>query len=228
MSASRPYRDRQDAGRQLGVELAPYFGAPRLLVLGLPRGGVPVAAAVAGVLRAPLDIVAVRKVGVPAQPELAAGAMAWLAGNVTTVRNETVLADWQRAMGSFQPQDGGAADRAFDEAAAIALLELIRRDKLYRMRRPPLEVSGRTVIVVDDGLATGSTMRAALLALRAQEPARLVAAAPVSCGNAADAAAVADDVVIPWNGAGLSAVGQAYAAFDQTTDDEVRKLLGTP
>ena len=94
MAPPRLYRDRQDAGRKLGVELAAFFGLPHLLVLGLPRGGVPVAAAAAELLRAPLDVVAVRKVGLPSQPELAAGAMAWLAGTVTTVRNEPVLVDW--------------------------------------------------------------------------------------------------------------------------------------
>lgn len=229
MAPLRLYRDRQDAGRKLGIELAPYFGAPDLLVVGLPRGGVPVAAAVAELLRSPLDVVAVRKVGLPLQPELAAGALAWVAGAVTYVRNDAVLAEWQRALGSSRGGDPDAADRAFDDAAAVQLLELIRRDKMYRMRRDPLDVSGRTVLVVDDGLATGSTMRAALLGLRAQNPARLVAAAPVSCGAAGEAAAeVADDVVIPWQGGALSAVGQAYESFDQTTDAEVRHLLNVP
>ncbi|MCC9197102.1 phosphoribosyltransferase family protein [Arthrobacter sp. zg-Y820] len=229
MAPLRLYRDRQDAGRKLGVELAPYFGTPNLLVLGLPRGGVPVAAAVAGLLRAPLDVVAVRKVGVPLQPELAAGALAWLAGTVTSVRNEAVLAEWQRSLGSSREHDPRAADQAFDDAASVELLEVIRRDKLYRMRRDPLDVSGRTVLVVDDGLATGSTMRAALLGLREQNPARLVAAAPVSCGTAGEAAAaVADDVVIPWQSGALSAVGQAYESFDQTTDAEVQRLLNLP
>lgn len=229
MPSQRLYRDRQDAGRKLGVELAPYFGVPNLLVLGLPRGGVPVAAAVARLLRAPLDVVAVRKVGLPRQPELAAGALAWVAGTVTSVRNEMVLADWQRSLGSSPGQDPRAAEQAFDDAAAVQLLELIRRDKLYRMRREPLDVSGRTVLVVDDGLATGSTMRAALLGLREQHPARLVAAAPVSCGADGEAAAaVADDVVIPWQGGALSAVGQAYESFEQTTDAEVRRILDQP
>ena len=232
--APRRYRDRQDAGRSLALELAPYFGTPKLLVVGLPRGGVPVAAAVAGLLRAPLDVVAVRKVGLPAQPELAAGALAWLAGTVTTVRNEPVLLDWQRALAPLRrqgrPTDRGAydADEAFNAAAAVERIELIRRDKIYRMQRDPLDVRGRTVIVVDDGLATGSTMRAALLALRRQDPARLIAAAPVSCGDPGGLAAVAADVVIPWQSVALSSVGHAYESFEQTTDGEIRQLLNIP
>ncbi|WP_461169543.1 phosphoribosyltransferase [Arthrobacter sp. Z1-15] len=234
MAPPRLYRDRQDAGRKLGVELAAYFGLPHLLVLGLPRGGVPVAAAAAELLRAPLDVVAVRKVGLPSQPELAAGAMAWLAGTVTTVRNEPVLVDWQRALASRRGRDQHPpgrpfdADQAFDEAAAVELLELIRRDKLYRMQRDPLDVRGRTVIVVDDGLATGSTMRAALLALRRQEPARLIAAAPVACGSAGWLSSFADDAVVPWESSELASVGQTYESFDQTTDAQVRQLLDVP
>lgn len=227
MAPLRRYRDRQDSGVQLGVTLAPYLGAPNLLVLGLPRGGVPVAAEVAKLLHAPLDVVAVQKVGFPGQPELAAGAMAWVAGTITTVQNEAVLADWQHPL---RPGSSAAtAEQAFDAAAAIAQLELIRRDKLYRMRRDPLNVHGRTVVLVDDGLATGASMRAALQGLRRQDPAKLVAAAPVSCGPAAETAvALADDVVIPWQGIGLTAVGQAYENFDQTTDAEIRRLLNLP
>lgn len=229
MAPSRGYRDRLDAGQKLGLQLSPYFGAPNLLVVGLPRGGVPVAAAVAEVLRAPLDVVAVRKVGFPLQPELAAGALAWIAGTVTTVRNDAVLADWQRSLDAAGNNDPGAADAAFRNAASIQQLELIRRDKLYRMGREPLNAAGRSVVVVDDGLATGATMRAALLGLREQNPAWLVAAAPVSCGPGAETAAgLADDVVIPWQGIGLSAVGQAYDNFDQTTDAEIRQFLNTP
>ncbi|MCC3268578.1 phosphoribosyl transferase [Arthrobacter gengyunqii] len=225
------YRDRQDAGVQLGVALAPYLGAPNLVVLGLPRGGVPVAAEVAKLLHAPLDVVAVQKVGLPGQPELAAGALAWVAGTVTTVQNEAVLADWQSSLhsGTSSSDGPGSAEQAFEAAAAIAQLELIRRDKLYRMRRDPLNVSGRTVVVVDDGLATGATMRAALQGLGRQNPARLVAAAPVSCGPGAETAvALADDVVIPWQAIGLSSVGQAYENFDEITDADVQRLLNIP
>ena len=229
MAPSPRYRDRLDAGRKLGMQLTGYFGAPKLLVAALPRGGVPVAAAVAEVLRAPLDVVAVRKVGLPLQPELAAGALAWVAGTVTTVRNDAVLTDWQRSLGTGGGEDPGAAEQAFSNAASRELLELIRRDKMYRMLREPFNAAGRTVVVVDDGLATGATMRAALLGIRAQNPAWLVAAAPVSCGPGAEtAAALADDVVIPWQGLGLSAVGQAYENFDQTTDGEIRQLLNIP
>ncbi len=247
MPPSPRYRDRQDAGIQLGLALASYLGAPNLLVLGLPRGGVPVAAETAKLLHAPLDVVAVQKVGLPGQPELAAGALAWVAGTLTTVRNEAVLADWERFLrrspapsGSVSPGEAapgetapgeaaGSADQAFASAAAIARVELIRRDRLYRMRRDPLNVSGRTVVVVDDGLATGATMRAALEGLRGQSPERLVAAAPVSCGPGAETAvALADDVVIPWQALGLASVGQAYENFDQTADADVQRLLGVP
>ncbi|MET4061723.1 putative phosphoribosyl transferase [Arthrobacter sp. UYP6] len=234
MAPAARYRNRMDAGRKLGAELTQYFGTPQLLVLGLPRGGVPVAAVVCRILRAPLDVVAVRKVGLPREPELAAGALAWVAGTVTTVRNDAVLAQWQRSLGSSRTAhpretDPQTADQAFADAASAQLLELIRRDTLYRMRRDPLDVEGRTVVVVDDGLATGSTMRAALLGLREQHPARLVAAAPVSCGPGAELAAdLADDVVIPWQGIGLSAVGQAYENFEQTTDAEILQLLNIP
>ena len=229
MTPSPRYRDRLDAGQKLGVALAAYFGVPDLLVLGLPRGGAPVAAEVAKQLRVPLDVVPVQKVALPGQPELAAGAMARVAGTVTTVRVERVLADWQRAVESVRGAAPGAADQAFDDAAAVSLLELIRRDNLYRADRSPLSVSGRTVLVIDDGLATGATMQAALLGLRAQNPTWLVAAAPVSCGPGSEATAnLADDVVIPWQDAGLTSVGQAYGNFDQTTDSELRQLLNLP
>lgn len=228
------FRDRLDAGRQLGLELAAFFGAPEppdqtqptpgppaapgLLILGLPRGGVPVAAQVAEVLAAPLDVVPVRKIGLPAQPELAAGALASVAGHVTMIRNEDILRLWK--------DHDSSADLEFREAAAAQALELERRETLYRRGRAPLDVRGRTVVVADDGLATGATMGAALTALRRQSPARLVAAAPVSCGTAGDAAAaLADDVVIPWAHSSLSSVGQAYDSFDQVSDAEVQQLL---
>lgn len=210
--------DRIDAGRQLGAALAGYAGRPGLLVLGLPRGGVPVAAEVARALASPLDVVVVRKVGYPPQPELAAGAVAGIAGITTLVRNEDVLSHWRT-----QNRD---ADRLFAAAADEQLAEVRRRDELFRAGTPVRSPAGNTVIVVDDGIATGATMRAGLAAVRRLAPARLVAAAPMACGAAAGILApYVDDVVVPLDDSGLAAVGLAYRDFPQTTDAEVRTLL---
>ncbi|MCC9204157.1 phosphoribosyltransferase [Arthrobacter sp. zg-Y769] len=221
-SASVPsagWVDRADAGRTLAVGLAGYSGTPGLLILGLPRGGVPVAAVVARALSAPLDVVVVRKIGYPEQPELAAGAVAGIAGTVCVVRNEEVLRYWR----SRSPD----ADARFAAAAEQELAEVRRREEVFRPGTPARPITGGTVIVVDDGLATGATMRAALGAVRQLEPARLVAAAPVACGSAAELLIPpADDVVVPWAHSGLDAVGLAYRRFGQTTDAEVRTLLG--
>ena len=213
------WQDRDDAGRQLGAALAGYAGAPGLLVLGLPRGGVPVAAGVAQVLGADLDVVVVRKVGYALQPELAAGAVAGIAGNTALVRNQDVLAYWRTR--------SAGADALFNASVQEQLAEVRRREEQFRPGAPPLPVTGATVILVDDGLATGASMRAALQVVRGLAPAWLVAAAPMSCGTAADLpAALADDVVVPWAHSGLDAVGLAYNRFPQTTDAEVRAYLG--
>lgn len=212
------WRDRADAGRQLAAALAGYAGTQDLLVLGLPRGGVPVAAEVARGLQAPLDVVVVRKVGYPPQPELAAGAVAGIAGVTSVVHNPDVLDHWRRR----EPQAG----QLFAAAAHAQLAEVRRREELFRQGAPARPIAGHTVVLVDDGIATGATMRAALAAVRQLHPAWLVAAAPVACGSGAELRLFpADDVVVPWARSGLDAVGLAYRRFPQTTDAEVRELL---
>lgn len=208
-----PYRDRAEAGRALAAELGRHRG-PGTIVLGLPRGGVPVAAEVARVLGAPLDVIVVRKLGVPGQRELAMGAVAGVGGHVEVVRNEAVLAQV------------GVGPGAFDRVLRAEVEELHRREVLYRGERRPPEVEGRTVVVVDDGLATGSTMRAALTALRRRDPARIVIVVPVAATSACAAFAhEVDEVVCGWTPEPFHAVGQAYADFAPTSDEEVHRLL---
>ncbi|WP_146360477.1 phosphoribosyltransferase [Arthrobacter yangruifuii] len=213
------WQDRADAGRALAAGLLPYAGAPGLLVLGLSRGGVPVAAEVARELSAPLDVVVVRKIGHPEQPELAAGAVAGIAGTVCVVRNEDVLRSWRRR--------DPAAEALFAAAAGEQLAEVRRREELFRAGAPARSITGATVIAVDDGLATGATMRAALGAVRKLGPGLLVASAPVACGSIGGLLIPpADNVVVAWPDSGLEAVGLAYRRFGQTTDAEVRAQLG--
>jgi putative phosphoribosyl transferase len=205
------FRDRADAGRQLVSRLRAYAGRPDLLVLGLPRGGIPVAYEVARGLGAPLDVFVVRKLGVPGQEELAMGAIA--TGGVRIVNEDVV-----RALGI--PRD------ALDRAAAEETRELERRQRSYRGDRPEPRVSGRTVILVDDGLATGSTMRAAVAALRQQNPARIVVAVPVAAPSTCEELRrEVDEVVCHATPEPFMAVGRFYDDFSQTTDDEVRELL---
>jgi len=213
-----PYADRADAGRVLAGALAGYRGRNGLLVLGLPRGGVPVAAEVAAALNAALDVVLVRKIGHPRQPELAAGAVAEAAGERAAVWNDDVVRYWLAA----SPAAGQAE---LDAVLAAESAELQRRSERYRPDRPVQGIRGNPVIVVDDGLATGATMRAALAVVRSLEPQWLVAAAPMSCAPVGGIAGLADDVVIPWADSTLSSVGQAYRRFGQTSDAEVRSLL---
>jgi putative phosphoribosyl transferase len=205
------FRDRHHAGRYLAGKLAKYANRPDVLVFGLPRGGVPVAYEVARALRAPLDIFLVRKLGLPGQEELAMGAIA--SGGVQ-VLNEHVV----RALGV--PQD------IIDSVAATEQEELARREQLYRGNRATPEVRGRTIILVDDGLATGSTMRAAVAALRQRGPARIVVAVPVgapeTCAEFQDEA---DEAICARTPEPFHAVGAWYQDFSQTTDDEVRELL---
>jgi predicted phosphoribosyltransferase len=182
-----------------------------VVVLALPRGGVPVAYEVANALHVPLDVFSVRKLGVPGHPELAMGAIA--SGGVQ-VLNEDVLA-WYRP----------SADTV-DAVARVEMRELDRRERVYREGRPLVLVEGRTVILVDDGLATGSTMRAAVQAVRQLRAARVVVAAPVGAPDTCDVLRrLADDVVCVLTPDRFVAVGAWYRDFSETTDDEVRKLL---
>ena len=211
--ASR-YRDRRHAGEALGWRLVEAgvlerFPAPRL-VLGLPRGGVPVAGEVARILAAPLDVFLVRKLGVPGHEELAMGA---IATGGTRVLNQTVIEHLRLAVADVE-----AVARA--EAEVLA-----RRERTYR-DRPPLPIRGNTVIVVDDGLATGASMRAALRAVRDQEPAAVVVGVPVGSAETCRALkSEADEVVCVRTPDRFLAVGQAYMDFSATGDDEVRAVL---
>ena len=206
----RIFRDREEAGRLLGASLAGYAGEGTVVV-GLPRGGVPVASEVARALSAPLDVFVVRKLGVPFQPELAMGAIA--SGGVL-VRNEPVLA--------MVPD----AEKALERARRREQDVIEERERRYRGQRPAQDPAGRTIIVVDDGVATGSTMKAAIRALKAAGARRVVAAVPVAPPDTIEElAALADDVVCLQAPPGFSAVGQWYEDFSQTSDDEVERLL---
>jgi putative phosphoribosyl transferase len=205
------FRDRTDAGRQLAARLERYAGRDDVTVLALPRGGVPVGYEVAEALGAPLDVFLVRKLGVPGHEELAMGAIA--SGGVRVINDAAV-----RYL-DLTPE-------VIDQAAEREGKELERRAQAYRDGRPAPDVRGRIVILVDDGLATGSTMRAAVEALRTLGPARVVVAVPVGSPDVCQAfREVADDVVCGREPEPFYAVGAWYNDFTQTTDDEVRDLL---
>jgi putative phosphoribosyl transferase len=205
------FADREEAGRLLARELGKFAGREGVVVLGLPRGGVPVAAEVAQALRVPLDVLVVRKLGAPGQEELAIGAIG--EGGVR-VLNEGVV-------GSL-----GLREEDIDRIAVREERELERRVAAYRGGHEALEVTDKTVIVVDDGVATGATMRAGLQALRAMGAAKIVAAAPVGAGDSVAALAEdADEVVVLETPEWFHAVGQWYENFGQTTDEEVQDLL---
>ena len=208
---SLQFRDRLEAGRLLGEELT----RRRLqdaLVLGLPRGGVPIAAEVARAIHAPLDVFIVRKLGVPGHEELAMGAIA--SGGVR-VMNQDVL------------RHIPVPQKSIDAVAAREEQELIRRERSYRGNRPPLDVSGKNVIVVDDGLATGSTMRAAVAALRNMNPASILVAVPVAAPQTVDEfRRDSIDIVALRTPEPFEAVGLWYENFSQTSDEEVQEILG--
>jgi len=205
------FRNRTQAGEILAGKLAKYAGRPGGIVLGLPRGGVPVAFAVAQRLGLPLDVFIVRKLGVPGQEELAMGAIA--SGGVC-VMNDQIVAALQ------------LPDHAVASVRAREQLELERRERQYRCGRPELRVKGRTVILVDDGIATGATMRAAALALREAKAGRIVVAAPVASDTSRrEMGGAADDFVAVLEPADFVSVGQWYADFTQVTDGEVTELL---
>lgn len=213
----RPFADRRAAGRALGERLVRQ-GLTSPLVLGLPRGGVVVAAEVAAALGAPLDVLVVRKLGLPGQPELAMGAIAAVGATIETVRVDAVLLT------------AGVDTATFEEVTRRELVELRRREAAYRDDRPPVEVTARSVVLVDDGLATGATMSAAVVAVRAGGPASITVAVPVGSPRASAALEpLVDRVICLLAPRSFRAVGQAYGDFGQTTDEEVRSALhGTP
>jgi predicted phosphoribosyltransferase len=205
------FSDRVEAGRQLAVQLRRLAGRPGVVVLGLPRGGVPVAGMVAAALGAPLDVFVVRKIGVPRREELAMGAVA--SGGVRVVNQEVVRA-------------AGVSRHEFDEATEREFLEVQRRERAFRLDRPFPDLKGSTVILVDDGVATGSTMLAGVHALRQLGPDQIIVAAPVMARQAYEALAREADgcecITIPTPFYG---VGAYYHDFTQTSDQEVRRVL---
>jgi len=211
MGVEPPFSDRADAGRMLARQLGDYAGRSDVIVLALPRGGVPVGYEVAQALGVPLDVLVVRKLGVPYHPELAMGAIA--SGGALYLDELTV-----RMAGVTQPEVAAVLN---DERH-----ELARRETLYRGQRPPLKLEGRTVIVVDDGIATGSSMRVAIAALRVGKPARIVIAVPVVPESTEQRlAGVADEFVCLHSAPDFQGVSQFYREFGQTSDAEVRALL---
>lgn len=208
------FQDRREAGRLLAARLEEYRGCRDCLLLGLPRGGVVVAAEIARALGLPMDVCLVRKLGAPFQPELAMGAVAF--GGVL-VLHQDLIDGW------------GIPAAAVDRAIAREREELQRRESLYRAGRPPLDLYGKTVILVDDGIATGATVEAAISAMRQMRAGRVVVAAAVaSAATARRLARVADEVVCVLLPEELCAIGEWYEDFDQVTDGEVLSLLEAP
>jgi putative phosphoribosyl transferase len=205
------YRDRSEAGRVLATKLAHYAGRQDVLVLALPRGGVPVAFEVAKALHAPLDVFLARKLGVPGHEELAMGAIA--TGGIRVINEEVV-----RML--------RIPDAVIDAVSEREQQELQRRERLYRDDLPPPNVQGRTVILIDDGLATGSTMRAAVMALREQHPARIVVAVPVAApSTCSELQAEVDEIICAYTPEPFYGVGFWYQDFSQISDKEVHDLL---
>jgi predicted phosphoribosyltransferase len=207
----RTFPSRVEAGRQLAAALASYAHRTDVLVLALPRGGVPIAAEIARALRVPFDLLLVRKLGVPGHEELAMGAIA--EGGVTVLSDELI-------------RELAIPDRAIEAAAARERAELERRARLFRGDRPAPDVAGRTVILIDDGLATGATMESAVRAMRERHAARIVVAVPVGARDTcARLSRMADELAVLQTPEPFIAVGVWYDAFPQLTDDEVVGLL---
>ncbi|HXW05772.1 MAG TPA: phosphoribosyltransferase [Vicinamibacterales bacterium] len=207
----QPYRDRRHAGAELAGHLDAFSSRSDVVVLALPRGGVPVAYEVARALHAPLDVFVVRKLGVPGHRELAMDAIA--SGGVRVLNDDVVA--WY-----------GIPDAVIDEVGREEQVELERRERQYREGRPAVDVRGRVVLLIDDGLATGSTMKAAVQAIRAHAPSQVIVAVPVgSPETCRQLTTIADTVVCARSPEHLAAVGRWYREFSQTSDDEVRQLL---
>jgi len=206
-----PFRDRTEAGELLASKLLQYAGRPDVQVLALPRGGVPVALEVAKALKAPLDVFVVRKLGVPGNEELAMGAVA--SGGVRVLNRDVI--------------ESLRIPRAMIEAvSAQELQELSRRERLYRDDRPPPQIRNHIVILVDDGLATGSTMRAAVAALRKLHPSKIIVAVPAAAPSTCDEfRSEVDEIVCAETPQPFYAVGAWYEDFSQVSDDQVRKML---
>jgi putative phosphoribosyl transferase len=213
-AATQRYRDRQEAGHILGREVKRAIAGwplPRALVLGLPRGGVPVARQVALALGLPLDLFLVRKLGVPQQPELAFGAIA--SGGIRVLNSEVL-------------DEAGLSEREIEEVAAAESAELDRRERIYRTGSPAPDVRGRAIIVVDDGLATGSTMRAAIAALKQAGAGPLIVAVPVGApSTCAEVGQEVERLICPLQPDPFQAVGLWYEKFAPTSDEEVRGCL---
>jgi putative phosphoribosyl transferase len=205
------FEDRVDAGRRLASELGGYAGRKDVIVLGIPRGGIPVAFEVAQVLKAPLDIFVSRKLGVPGQEELAFGALA--TGGVQVLDRELI-------------KELNISKREIDQIAATVKRESERRERIYRGSRRPLKVEGKTVLLIDDGIATGSSMRAAIDALRQMGPAQIVVAVPVAPLHTCNRLrSEVDDLVCLYAPESFYAIGQFYSDFSQVADEEVTDLI---
>lgn len=205
------YKNRSEAGKALAAELKAYAKRPDTIVLALPRGGVPVGFEVATALQLPLDVFIVRKLGVPGHEELAMGAIA-MGG--TQILNEDII------------RDTGIPQQLIEQITKQELQELNRRETAYRGKRPPLDVTNKIVILVDDGIATGATMRAAVKALRQSQPLLIIVAVPVAEKIICEKMTlVADKVICPLKPENFYAVGSHYQDFEQTTDEEVCELL---
>ncbi|MCG5073710.1 phosphoribosyltransferase [Paraburkholderia tagetis] len=207
----RPFTDRREAGQMLAAQLAPYAGRRDVVALALPRGGVPVAFEVAEALRVPLDVLPVCKLGTPWQPELAMGA---LSSNGAQYVDEALI------------REAGVSEAQLQSALALARIELGRRETRYRGTRAPVPVAGRVALLIDDGMATGASLKAAARALASLGPARIIAALPVApAGARARLAEAVDDFVCVQTPSSFMSVGQFYFDFDQVDDDTVRDLL---